>query len=160
MPVFDFSGSTDKKQESICTYTSFRSEETEATWERPMLILDNAKRQWKHHSCGIFTNQAKRTSFEFKEEDGTFEADILRVDARFISLLRWLGENHISVRLSGKNTEEGYAVYKIRETAFGGGTKLSAEDGFLQFMIERLAGEPCAERTSRRRMSRRSLVTT
>ena len=26
----------------------------------------------------------------------------------------------------------------IREIAFGGGTKLSAEDGFLQFMIERL----------------------
>lgn len=145
MPVFDFSGSTDKKQESICTYTSFRSEETEATWERPMLILDNAKRQWKHHSCGIFTNQAKRTSFEFKEEDGTFEADILRVDARFISLLRWLGENHISVRLSGKNTEEGYAVYKIRETAFGGGTKLSAEDGFLQFMIERLVASHAPE---------------
>lgn len=145
MPVFDFSGSTDKKQESICTYTPFRSEETEATWERPMLILDNAKRQWKHHSCGIFTNQAKRTSFEFKEEDGTFEADILRVDARFISLLRWLGENHISVRLSGKNTEEGYAVYKIRETAFGGGTKLSAEDGFLQFMIERLLASHAPE---------------
>ena len=145
MPVFDFSGSTDKKQESICTYTSFRSEETEATWERPMLILDNAKRQWKHHSCGIFTNQAKRTSFEFKEEDGAFEADILRVDARFISLLRWLGENHISVRLSGKNTEEGYAVYKIRETAFGGGTKLSAEDGFLQFMIERLLASHAPE---------------
>ena len=145
MPVFDFSGSTDKKQESICTYTSFRSEETEATWERPMLILDNAKRQWKHHSCGFFTNQAKRTSFEFKEEDGTFEADILRVDARFISLLRWLGENHISVRLSGKNTEEGYAVYKIRETAFGGGTKLSAEDGFLQFMIERLLASHAPE---------------
>ena len=145
MPVFDFSGSTDKKQESICTYTSFRSEETEATWERPMLILDNAKRQWKHHSCGIFTNQAKRTSFEFKEEDGTFEADILRVDARFVSLLRWLGENHISVRLSGKNTEEGYAVYKIRETAFGGGTKLSAEDGFLQFMIERLLASHAPE---------------
>ena len=145
MPVFDFSGSTDKKQESICTYTSFRSEETEATWERPMLILDNAKRQWKHHFCGIFTNQAKRTSFEFKEEDGTFEADILRVDARFISLLRWLGENHISVRLSGKNTEEGYAVYKIRETAFGGGTKLSAEDGFLQFMIERLLASHAPE---------------
>lgn len=145
MPVFDFSGSTDKKQESICTYTSFRSEETAATWEKPMLILDNAKRQWKHHSCGIFTNQAKRTSFEFKEEDGAFEADILRVDARFVSLLRWLGENHISVRLSGKNTEEGYAVYKIRETAFGGGTKLSAEDGFLQFMIERLLASHAPE---------------
>ena len=49
-----------------------------------------------------------------------------------------MGENHISVRLSGKNLEDGYAVYRIRETAFGGGTKLSAADGFLQFMIERL----------------------
>ena len=53
-------------------------------------------------------------------------------------LLKWLGENHINVRLSGKVTDEGYAVYKIREIAFGGGSKLSAEDGFLQFMIERL----------------------
>ena len=55
-----------------------------------------------------------------------------------MSLLKWLGENHINVRLSGKVTDEGYAVYKIREIAFGGGAKLSAEDGFLQFMIERL----------------------
>ena len=67
-----------------------------------------------------------------------FPADILKIDARFVSLVKWLGENHISVRLSGQNNEGGYAVYKIRETAFGGGTKLSAEDGFLQFMIERL----------------------
>ena len=47
-------------------------------------------------------------------------------------------ENHINVRLSGENTPDGYAVYKIREIAFGGGKKLSAEDGFLQFMMERL----------------------
>ena len=40
---------------------------------------------------------------------------------------------------------EGYAVYKIRETAFGGGTKLSAEDGFLQFMIERLLASNAPE---------------
>ena len=60
------------------------------------------------------------------------------MDARFISLLKWLGENHINVCLSGAVREEGYAVYKIREIAFGGGSKLSAEDGFLQFMIERL----------------------
>ena len=65
-------------------------------------------------------------------------ADILQIDARFISLLSWLGENHIPVRLSGAVREDGYAVYKIRETAFGGALKLSAEDGFLQFMIERL----------------------
>ena len=86
----------------------------------------------------MFTNPVKRTSFEFDEEDGKVSADILQMDARFVSLLRWLGENHITVRLSGVNRPDGYAVYKIREIAFGGGTKLSAEDGFLQFMMERL----------------------
>ena len=61
--------------------------------------------------------------------------------------MKWLGENHINVRLSGENQENGYAVYKIRETAFGGGTKLSAEDGFLQFMIERLLSSSAAVET-------------
>ena len=140
MPVFDFSGASDKKPgvQSECTYTTFQSSENETSPEKPIMILDNSSRQWKHHSCGIFTNPIKRTSFEFKEEDGTFSADIKSIDSRFVSLLKWLGENHINVRLSGQNQENGYAVYKIRETAFGGGTKLSAEDGFLQFMIERL----------------------
>ena len=110
------------------------------------MFLDNKNRQWKHHSSGVFTNPIKKTSFEFNEEDGTVSADILKIDSRFVSLLKWLGENHINVRLSGENQEEGYAVYKIREIAFGGGTKLSAEDGFLQFMIERLlASNPPAE---------------
>ncbi|MDD2980234.1 MAG: AAA family ATPase [Hespellia sp.] len=138
MPVFDFNDTTDKRNEAECTYTTFRSNEAVATPEKPMLLLDNRKREWKHHSCGIFTNPVKRTSFEFTEEDGTVTADILQIDARFVSLLKWLGENHINVRLSGRNRSDGYAVYKIRETAFGGGTKLSAEDGFLQFMIDRL----------------------
>lgn len=138
MPVFDFNNSPEDKKKSICTYTVFRSNESVSTPENPIMVIDHSFREWKHHSEGMFTNPIKRTSFEFKEEDGTQSADILRIDARFTSLLNWLGENHINVRLSGKNTEEGYAVYKICEVAFGGGTKLSAEDGFLQFMIERL----------------------
>ena len=103
-----------------------------------MMILDNKQCKWEHHSCGVFTNPIKRTSFEFQQEDGTVSADILKIDARFVSLLKWLGENHINVRLSGENTEEGYAVYRIQEIAFNNSQKLSSEDGFLQYMIERL----------------------
>ena len=33
---------------------------------------------------------------------------------------------------------DGYAVYRVREVSLGRGTKLSAEDGFLQYMMERL----------------------
>ncbi|MBQ0000779.1 MAG: AAA family ATPase [Clostridiales bacterium] len=138
MPVFDFKNTEKSNANPECTYTTFRSNASETSAEQPIMILDNKTRQWKHHSDGMFTNPIKRTSFQFKEEDGTISADILKIDARFTSLLKWLGENHINVRLSGRNREDGYAVYKIREIAFGGGTKLSAEDGFLQFMIGRL----------------------
>ena len=148
MPVFDFSEIKDEKDKGECTYTVFKSDENHPTWERPIMVLDNRRREWMHHSCGKFTNPVKRTAFEFQEEDGVISADILRIDARFTSLLKWLGENHISVRLSGKNTSEGYAVYKIREMGHGVGTKLSAEDGFLQFMIDRLlASSAPAEET-------------
>ena len=145
MPVFDFNDVSDERNHAECTYTTFRSDAGEATPEQPILLLDNHSRQWKHHSIGVFTNPVKRSSFEFEEEDGKFSADILEIDARFVSLLRWLGENHINVRLSGKNREDGYAVYKIREIAFGGGTKLSAEDGFLQFMMDRLLASHAPE---------------
>lgn len=138
MPVFDFSNSPEKAKVSECTYTVFRTNSSNVSPEQPILILDNQGKNLKHHSCGVFTNPIKRTSFEFKEEEGTISSDILQIDARFVSLLKWMGENHINVRLSGVNREDGYAVYKIREIAFGGGSKLSAEDGFLQFMIERL----------------------
>ena len=140
MRVFDFSNQTEEKVNPECTYTTFRSNEEVSTPEHPIFVLDNKEKEHAHHSAGFFTNPTKRTAFEFKEEDSkeSYTADILKVDSRFVSLVRWLGDNHINVRLSGENTAEGYAVYKIREIAFGGGTKLSAEDGFLQFMIDRL----------------------
>lgn len=149
MPVFDFNDVPEKERTAECTYTTFSSNNSDPTPEQPIMVLDNQKRKWQHHSCGRFTNPVKRTAFEFEEEDGTVSADILQIDARFVSLLKWLGENHITVRLSGDNREDGYAVYKIREIAFGGGTKLSAEDGFLQFMIDRLlaSNAPAEEET-------------
>ena len=138
MPVFDFSSASEEKEAFVCTYTAFTSDSSEKTPDDPILVLDNRQKQWSHHSTGVFCNQSQWTAFEFKEEDETFRSNILRIDARFVNLIKWLGENHINVLLSGENRADGYAVYKIRENAFHGGTKLSAEDGFLQFMIERL----------------------
>ena len=138
MAVFDFKNTPEDKAKAVCTYTTFQSSEANPSPEKPIMLIDNRQQQWKHHSTGVFTNPIKRTAFEFKEESGVMSADILQIDARFVSLLQWLGENHINVRLSGNNRPDGYAVYKISEIAYGGGTKLSSENGFLQFMIERL----------------------
>ena len=120
MPVFDFSNMQAKKEPVRCTYAMVYSDNDHASPENPILVIDNQKREWKHHSFGIFANPNKQTTFEFEEEDGTISADILKVDARFVSLLKWLGEHHIHIQLSGKNVE----------------------DGFLQFMIERLFASP------------------
>lgn len=138
MPVFDFNNSPEESKIPECTYKVFYSSHGESSAEHPMLVLDNREGKFKHHSSGVFTNPIKRTAFEFKSQGEAVSADILEIDARFVSLLKWLGENHINVRLSGAVCGDSYAVYKIREIAFGGGVKLSAEDGFLQFMIERL----------------------
>ena len=145
MPVFDFSEKNEKKDYSKCTYTTFLSNNPLPSSQNPLILLDNQSREWKHHSCGIFTDPDKQTAFEFDEEGGTISTDILQIDARFVNLIRWLGENHIRVRLSGENQAHGYAVYKIRETGYGNGNKLSAEDGFLQFMIERLLNSQAPE---------------
>ena len=142
MPVFDFSGASASKAEAKCTYTTFHSSHTKPSPEQPIMVLDNKERQWKHHSCGVFTNPVNRTAFDFKEEDGNYTADMVKIDSRFTSLLKWLGDNQYQCTFVWYRTrEDGYAVYRIREIAFGGGTKLSAEDGFLQFMIERLLAE-------------------
>ena len=146
MPVFDFNNSPQDSKVPECTYKVFYTNCPESSPEHPILILDNKAGKLVHHSNGIFTNPIRRTAFEFKGEEGTVSEDILEIDARFVSLLKWLGENHINVRLSGAVKEEKYAVYKIREIAFGGGAKLSAEDGFLQFMIERLLSSDAPSR--------------
>ena len=80
MPVFDFSNDTSEiKEEVVCTYTTFSSNVDHATIECPILILSNKKKQWEHHSCGVFSDQDKQTAFEFEGEDGTVISDILKL---------------------------------------------------------------------------------
>ena len=61
MPVFDFSNPESTTTTTEVTYTTFHSDKNVATPEDPILLLDNAPRQWAHHSCGVFTNPAKHT---------------------------------------------------------------------------------------------------
>ena len=102
MPVFDFNQTSEEKKQSVKTYVTFQSNNDFASAESPIMLIDNSLGEHKHHSTGIFTNPIKRTSFEFDTEDkNSLEADILKIDSRFVSLIKWLGENHIRVKLSG-----------------------------------------------------------
>ncbi len=140
--VFDFSESADKKEEKaaegpVCTYTAFHSESNISDADHPLMILQQL-REMPHHLIGQFSDPEKRTSFEYQEDKEKVTVDVLKIDSRFTGLLHWLGSNAIRVRLSLTKTAEGYAVTAIREINTGSNSKLSAEDGFLQYMIERL----------------------
>lgn len=138
MPVFDFSDKPDVNAPAICTYEVFDSSKNIADVQNPIMIIDNRDGMLTHHSNGMFINPIKRTAFEFHDGSKKTSYDILKIDSRFTSLYKWMGENHIKVKLSGQETPEGYAVYKIREQGLVDSSKLSSSDGFLQYMIERL----------------------
>ena len=92
MPVFDFSDTPVANEHPECTYETFHSTETKASADKPIVVIDNKQKEWAHHALGMFTNPIKRTSFEFEDGDGVTSADILRIDSRFVSLFKWLGE--------------------------------------------------------------------
>lgn len=140
MPVFDFNAKTDSADGKVAatTYTTFKSELREADPKHPIIILSNKSGKMSHHSSGIFTSPLKGSSFLLENNEADSE-DILEVDSRFVSLVKWLGENHIMVRLSGAVTDKGYGIYKIQEMGVAvRGAKLAGQNGFLQFMMLRL----------------------
>lgn len=139
MPVFDFNAKKEEEVKIEYTYETFKSDCREADKDHPIMVLSNRSGKLVHHSCGTFTSPIKGSAFILEGEKEETSEDVLRIDSRFVALMKWLGENHITVRLSGVNTEEGYCVYKIFEMGVTvRGTKLAGENGFLQFMMQRL----------------------
>lgn len=140
MPVFDFNAKPDEQVEVTVTYTTFDSNKKIADKENPIIVISNKAGKLKHHSCGMFTSPAKATAFTLDSEDGEdISEDILRIDSRFVSLVKWLGDSHVMVRLSGVVKGEEYWIYKMMETGIAvRGAKLAGENGFLQFMLRRL----------------------
>lgn len=139
MPVFDFNAKKEESAQVEYTYSVFKSDRNEADKDHPIIIIDNKSRKLVHHSSGMFTSPVKGSAFVLDNDKEEISEDILKIDSRFINLVKWLGENHIMVRLSGANTAEGYCVYKIQEMGVSvRGAKLAGENGFLQFMMQRL----------------------
>ena len=90
MPVFDFKHTPDEKKAQECTYTTFRSNETEATAEKPMLVLDNSNRKWKHHSCGVFTNpKTVQTAMQYTRSGRSHSVGQPSFQLKMVSCSSW-----------------------------------------------------------------------
>lgn len=139
MPVFDFNQTKKDEVKAEKTYELVYTNNSFSDPDHPILILEDKDKKLVHHSSGMFEAPTKGTAFIYEKDEEKSSHNIVLVDARFENLLRWLGDNHIMVRLSGKQTDGGYAVYKIFELGIAvRGSKLAGENGFLQFMMDRL----------------------
>lgn len=137
MPVFDFTNNNNETSEIQQTYELDCSGTSYATTDHPILIIDDSSSEISNNCAGSFLSPAKGLGFVC---DGSeLENRILKIDARFESLIRWLGENHIMVMLTGEPCKTGFAVTGLKEMGVQvRGARLSAENGFLQFMMDRL----------------------
>lgn len=79
------------------------------------MLLDNGEEKLSHHASGMFTAPTKGTAFVCDDEKTSH--DILQIDARFEKLVKWLGENHIMVKLSGASTDKAMPFIKFTKPA-------------------------------------------
>ena len=123
----------------VCTWTLADGEMGEVSPEHPLMIfaVSGDGDAFPHHIRGHFLDPSRRTGFARTDAGAPAQTDIIRIDRRFVSLVKWLGENQTQVRLSGTMTEEGYAVTRIRAVNYTG-TAPSGADAFLQFTAGRL----------------------
>ena len=147
--IFDFNApvpSERRPAEALDRVPLYENAAGTATAEHPILMLSDPTAGMRHHQTGTFRHPLSGAAFDYQEDGQDLSAQILRVDSRFLKLIGWLGENHITVRLSLIHTEEGSAVCRIRAVDPSGRTHdPSSEDGMLQLAVSRLlASRPAA----------------
>lgn len=157
--VFDFNKTEDNNQSqssgkaldvASVTWQIVERDDKELSADVPIMVLSEKREKLPRHATGVFVNPVRGTSFAYTngvceanvsglDKDGNdLNHPILSIDKRFIALEKWLGENHVSVRLTGESRDEGYCVYKIRAVS-PDGSILTERNRFLQLCIERLA---------------------
>ena len=130
------------------SYTVFTAENSVSDANHPFLTLQDPEEALSGHPKGVFLNPLRGTAFEENENGKGTEHAIVTIDRRFVSLIRWLGENHISVQLVGHQTDKKkvYGVYQIRALSPDQQSIMEDRDQFLQLVIKRLLNSAPPER--------------
>lgn len=137
-----------QKREDGWTLLQALQDKTDAA--HPLLLLEDPEGQLPPQATGAFLNPVRGHAFAWT--DGKVDANVsgrdkeghdLRfpirsIDPRFIALVQWLGENHVSLRLHGVPAEQGYAVLHMQAVTSDGERIQTERDGFLQLVLRRL----------------------
>ncbi len=167
--MFDFNQIKDEEQARI---EEAAGEKTAAGWTRlselqdtadaahPLMLLEDPEKKLPEQAVGVFLNPVRGTAFAWT--DGKRDANVsgrdkeghdLRfpiagMDPRFIALEKWLGENHVSLRLCGEHTDRGYAVLDMQAVTPDGERIQPERDSFLQLVLRRLMESRAPEEAS------------
>ena len=145
LKVFDFNSKSEpEKKPGEKTYVLFKSDKDEVSKDDPIMVLSDPDKLMKHHEIGTFTNPVKYTAFRFDKDGDRYETEILRMDDRFEKLYEWLANSSTTLKLSGRHTDEGYAIYRMHAVSMTGELR-SETDGFVQLVIQRLLSSDIEE---------------
>ena len=120
----------------------------------PIMLLEGIGLEYA--KTGSFTNPEHGMAFEYRREgsDSLSQAQIISLDARYVKMLRWLGEQHYALRLEGERTPKGFAVLAIRADEDSSRDELnSVSDSLLQLMIDRIEAGEKPSRTPKKTVS-------
>ncbi len=154
--VFDFKknpetavGKAPGSLQNEVTYELFASDVEIADAAHPFLVLADTKGVLKHHVHGHFSNPHRSTTFAVLTDGKEIKEDVLKIDRRFLRFYEWIGENGITVRLSGKCENGCYSIYRIHAiTPRKEGFVLAPDDPFIQMVIMRLLASRTPEEMS------------
>ncbi len=145
--VFDFrdGGRNDAETEAqgVITYGLTKTDASVPDVDAPILLLQGtpattAEAGRETTLFGNFINPRRRSAFRVREDNADLR-DILLLDARFVKLLEWLGENGTPLCLFGTWTENGFTVTGLRMVDSRYQSKEpTLQDSFLQLLITRL----------------------
>lgn len=146
--IFDFNAAPKGDDgEAAVSYSLFDGAEYEGAAEpmaadavHPLLVLSEEEGKLRHHERGYFLGEKRRSAFRYIREDGSEgQRDIILLEKRLERLLLWIRESAVTLRLSGKSTDRGYEVYKLRIIDARMRTEEpTSADGLLQIMLKRL----------------------
>jgi len=135
--VFDFGEETNKvSKEDVnkINYEIIYTSSDRPSITDPIIRLGEIHEE-KKELIGKFINPSKGSGF--KENTSDKIMDIQAINARFVGFIEWLSLNNIEVKLEGETCENVFCVLNIVESDERCG-KLSAGNGFVRFMMERL----------------------
>lgn len=104
-----------------------------------LMILENPSQEGLLKITGGFSKSGKDFSFEYKLDDKLYSLAVKALDVRYVKFTEYLSETHYAIKITGKPSNAGFIVSKIRAGESMESDSLKpVSPNLIKTMVERL----------------------